>query len=198
MINLLPPSVKQDYVYARRNVALMRWLVACGLACVGLIAIGTAGYIYLQDKAAAYDPKIAHAHASLQTKHLAKAQTEAADISGDLKLAVKVLSQEVLFSKLLRQLGTVTPSNVSLSGITISQTVGALDITAQSTDYNAAAQLAANISDPDNRIFSKADIVNTSCDAKKVGPYKCDVTIRALFANDNPFLFISNDKGSKS
>jgi hypothetical protein len=120
-------------------------------------------------------------------------QKQVTTISNNLKLVVQVLSKEILFSDLLKQLGTVTPSNVILTDLSISQTQGAIDITALTTNYAAATQLQVNLADPKNQIFSKADIVGINCPSDKLGDqYKCTATLRALFATNNPFLFISN------
>jgi Tfp pilus assembly protein PilN len=196
MINLLPPDIKSSYDYASRNVHALRWLVAFAIALVGLGAIGTTGFIYMQHLSKDYQSQISMKESSLKQQKLDETQKAAKDISSSLKLAVNVLSKEVLFSELLKQLGSVTPNNVRLSSLNISQTTGALDITAASTDYKAATQLQVNLADPANKIFSKADIVNISCaSGDGSSSYPCTVTIRALFAKDNPFLFI-NAKGN--
>lgn len=196
MINLLPPDIKSSYDYASRNVHALRWLIAFAIALVGLGAIGTTGFIYMQHLSKDYQSQITIKEDSLKQQKLDETQKAAKDISSSLKLAVDVLSKEVLFSELLKQLGSVTPNNVRLSSLNISQTTGALDITAASTDYKAATQLQVNLADPANKIFSKADIVNISCaSGDGSSSYPCTVTIRALFAKDNPFLFI-NAKGN--
>ena len=196
MINLLPPQIKSGYDYASRNVHALRWLIAFAIALVGLGAIGTTGFIYMQHLSKDYQSQIATKEESLKVQKLVETQKAAKDISSSLKLAVNVLGKEVLFSELLKQLGTVIPSNARLSSLNISQTTGALDITATTTDYKAATQLQVNLADPANKIFSQADLVNVSCSSGDNAPtYPCSVTIRALFAKDNPFLFI-NAKGN--
>lgn len=200
MINLLPPDLKQQYRYARRNVTLRRWLFANLSALVGLAVIGASGYFYLGQIAQSYDDQIASMTESLAKQNLGKTQKEAKEISSDLKLAVQVLSKQVLFSKLMTQLGTLVPSNATLSDFQINQDDSAIDVTAKTADYNAATQLQVNMADPANKIFSKADIVSISCTEGTAtsGPtkYPCTVIIRALFAKDNPYLFIND--GDKS
>ncbi len=194
MINLLPPTTKEQYDYSRRNVHLLHWVVAFAFALVGLLAIGTTGLVYMQHLASNYQSQIEAKNDSLANQKLAQTQAQAKDISNSLKLSVQVLSKEVLFSKLLEQLATVTPNNVTLSTLNISQTTGALDITANTTSYEAATQLQVNLQDPANKIFSKADIINITCSNGNKNKYPCQVTLRALFANDNPFLFINAGK----
>lgn len=197
MINLLPPDVKQSYHYARRNVRLVRWAFAIGFAFVGLIILSIGGLWYLKQTTNEYNQQVAIAEANLEQQDQAAVEKQVQDISGSLKLAVQVLSKQVVFSELLKRLAVVTPNNATLSNLTISQVQGAVDISANTTDYNAATQLQVNLADPANRIFSKADIVNISCVTPTAGTesllsrYPCTVSIRALFATDNPFLFIN-------
>lgn len=200
MINLLPPELKESYRYAYRNVRLMRWVVAGVVSLVGLAALGTGGLIYIQQTTQSYSGQIATAEANLQEQKLASTQTQVKDISNSLKLSVQVLSKEILFSDLLTQLASITPSNAVLTDLTISQSEQAVDISALTTDYNAATQLQVNLADPANKLFSKADIVSITCSNSTSGSgdsqYPCSVTIRALFVTNNPYLFINDGKAS--
>ncbi len=200
MINLLPPDIKDNYRYARRNTRLVSWVVATCLALVGLVALSVGGMWYLKQAVKPYDKQIVAAQANLKEQDQAGTEKKVKEITDNLKLVIQVLSKEILFSQLLKQLAVIIPSNATLSSFNVSQTVGALDITANTTDYNAATQLQINLADPSNKIFSKADIININCTAASGGDsaasakskYPCTVTIRALFATNNPFLFISN------
>lgn len=195
MINLLPPELKEAYRYAHRNVRLVRWTVACGLSLVGLVAISTFGLIYVQQTSRSYDQQIQTAQALLKEQKLDATELKVKDISGSLKLAVQVLSRELLFSKLLKQLATITPRQVILTDLNIAQAQQAVDITALTTNYTAATQLQANLIDPANKLFAKADIVSISCGSSGSTPqYPCIAVIRALFVENNPYLFI-NDGG---
>lgn len=192
MINLLPPDVKQSYRYAHRNVALLRWVTVASLGLLGLVVISVAGFLYMQQISNNYATQIEATQASLKKQNLTHTQKQVQDISSNLKLSVQVLSKEVLFSQLLKQIAIITPQNVSLSNLDINQTSGALDITADTADYNSATQLQVNLSDPKNKLFSKADIQNISCKSNSDNPrYPCSVSIRALFSTNNPYLFIN-------
>lgn len=202
MINLLPPEVKDSYRYAYRNLHLLRWIIALTLGLAGLCAISTAGLIFMKQTSQTYSGQIARAETSLQQQNLPAVQNQVKSISGNLRLAVQVLSKEVLFSKLITQLAAVIPNNAVLTDLTIAQAQSAVNITADTTDYNAATQLQVNLADPNNKIFSHADIVSIICTSTAApgsiqAHYPCTVTIRALFAGNNPFLFI-NDSGQKS
>lgn len=202
IINLLPPETKNQYRYARRNTRLVRWVVAMAFAFVGLAVISAGGIWYLHQTANAAQVQADAATASLKQQNQQEVQKQIKEIGDNIKLTVQVLSKEVLFSQLLKQIAVVTPSNAKLANLTIGQVQGGIDITANTTDYNAATQLQVNITDPANKIFSKADIVSINCSSTgtatdTVSTYPCTVVIRALFADNNPFLFVTNAKKAK-
>ena len=195
MINLLPPDQKETYHYGRRNRALRRWVITVCIGLGGAVLLALGGLVFIRISTNNYETQIATTSAQLQKQNLAGVQKQVTTISNNLKLTVQVLSKEILFSQLLKQLASVTPSNVSLTNLAISQTQGAIDITAQTASYEAATQLQVNLADPANQIFAKADIVAITCSTNANNPgYPCTVTLRALFANNNPFLFISDSK----
>jgi len=196
MINLLPPDIKENYRYAHRNRVLMHWVTVTGFCFLGALLLVGGGYLYLRQSVNTTTKQIAASQQELESQNLTKVQNEVTNISNNLKLVVQVLSKEILFSQLMQHLGTVTPSNAVLTNLNITQTQGGVEIVAKTANYNATTQLQLNLSDPKNQIFSKADIVSITCDATSIDPYPCSVDIRALFATDNPFLFI-NSKGTK-
>lgn len=196
MINLLPPDLKSSYRYAHLNAKLLRWIGVFGLAIIGLVVISAGGLLYLYQTSRSYDTQISSLNRTLKEQNIDEVSKQTEHISNNLKLAVKVLSKEVLFSKLLTHLASITPSNANLTDLNISQEQTGIDITAETTDYNAATQLQVNLSDPNNKLFTKADIVSISCESNSDSgtstKYPCSVVIRALFVKDNPFLFINN------
>jgi Tfp pilus assembly protein PilN len=197
MINLLPPELKTSYRFAHRNVKLRRWVILFVVALFGLGVISTFGLLTLQQSSTHYKNEIASSEAYLRKQKFKETQSHVKDISGSFKLVVQVLSQEVLFSQLLKQIATTMPNNAYLTQLSIGQTKGAIDLTAQTSDYKTATQVQVNLADPANKIFSKADILNITCNGTNIldPRYPCQINMRALFADNNPFLFI-NSKGT--
>jgi Tfp pilus assembly protein PilN len=198
MINLLPPATKKSYAYARRNVVLRRWVTAFVLAFVGLGIIATFGLLTIHQSTKTYNDRIAASEELLKKEKFTETQAQVKDITSSFKLVVQVLGQEVLFSQLLKQIAATMPNGANLTALNISQTKGALDITAIATDYKTATQVQVNLGDPANKIFSKADIISTTCNGTvAIDPkYPCTITIRALFATNNPFLFVNSKQTS--
>jgi len=196
MINLLPPETKEDYRYARRNHQLAHWLTIASVSLLGGILLAAGGYLYLSQSVHSTNQQIADSNQILKLQNLDATQKQVTTISNNLKLTVQVLSKEILFSDLLKQLARVTPNDAILTNLAITQAQGGVDITAGTANYDAATQLQVNLADPKNQIFSKADIVSITCSNNSNNPkYPCTVSIRALFAKDNPFLFINSAKG---
>lgn len=201
MINLLPSELKETYRYGKRNRTLAHWLTITVLCLLGAIALTGGGYLYLNRTITNTTAQLAGSQKQLRTLHETSVQRQVTDISNNLKLATQVLSKEILFSKLLKQLGAVTPSNAILTNLAITQTQGGVELTAETTNYAAATQLQVNLADPKNKIFSQADIENITCSSGSGSAsalYPCSVSIRALFASDNPFLFINDGSRGNS
>jgi Tfp pilus assembly protein PilN len=196
MINLLPPDVKQGSFYARQNTKLLKWCLALVVAILGMGLVVAFGLFYMNQSVHNYTSQIQKTQQQLKAQNLEKTQARIDDISGSLKLVVQVLSREVLFSKLLKQIGSAIPAQASLTDLRIGKVEGAIDLTAITSDYNTGTQVQVNLQDPNNKIFDKADLVSITCSSASTADlrYPCTVTIRAQFAKNNPYLFIQKAK----
>ena len=155
------------------------------------------GILYLQSSERSFQTQITNTSQSLNNQQLDTVQKQAEEISGNIKLTTDVLSRQVLFSKLLRQIGAAMPSNTSLSDLKINKGEKGISLTASAVDYDAATQVQVNLADPKNKIFSKADIVSINCD-KSGSKYPCTVVVRALFGDNASYLFITPKTKAKS
>lgn len=191
MINLLPPQVKLDYRYARRNRHVFKWVMVLLFGILGAVLITAVGFVYLYQLSSSYGRQLETSKEQLRQQNLEQVNTQVKDMSNNLTLAVQVLSKQILFSELLKKLGALLPSNTVLSGLSVSQAQGALDITAKAKDYASATQIQVNLSAKDNGLFSKVDIINIACTDSGAGAYPCTVTMRALFASDSQIAVTS-------
>jgi hypothetical protein len=203
MINLLPPETKRAYYYAQVNTRLLKWILVLIVGIIGLVAVGTYGWINLHRSTTKNQAIVNNLDQTLTANHLPSVEQQILTISNDFSLTVKVLSQEVLFSKLLSRMAAAMPAGANLTALNITNTASGsgLDITAEATDYTAATQVQVNLSDPANGIFSKADLVSISCSSSQNNSstfnsaYPCIVSLRAQFAPNNQFLFINQKAG---
>jgi Tfp pilus assembly protein PilN len=199
MINLLPPEAKENVAYARRNTQLIRWSVALILVIFATIIALTAGQLYISSATASYERQVEQTEEQLKLQKLDDTQKRVKDMSNNLKLVVQVLSKQVFFSSLLQQIGAAIPPGAVLTGLSINQIQGGIDLTAAATDYETATQVQVNLQDPNNRIFQQADIENIQCatdtSSEVTVQYPCTITLRALFSENNDFTFTTDDSG---
>lgn len=196
MINLLPDEMKSSYGYARRNVSLRNWAIILLFSLAGLGGIGTYGLLMMHQQTKAYSAEVTSIQLQLKQDKLEETQKKIQDITTSSKLAVQVLSQEVLFSKLITQIGAAMPTGSFLTGLNINKVAGGLSLSAKATTYTSATQVQVNLSDAANKIFAKVDIDNVSCSTQNNldSAYPCTVSLRALFNTNNQFLFINQGK----
>ncbi len=206
MINLLPPEVREDISYARKNTLLLRWVALLIIVIIGIFIVVFMGQLYINQSSKSYASQIEDAQNALKVQKLEETQEKVKGISSSIKLAVDVLSRQLLFSSILRQIGAAVPEGAVLTGLSIDKVEGGIDLSAAATDYNTATQVQLNLQDPNNMIFEKADIVNVQCNTPSGAVnattgvantsqldilYPCKITVRALFAKNNSFLLIN-------
>lgn len=195
MINLLPPDVKKSFYYARQNTSLLKWLAALVIAIVGVFIIILFGQVYITRATDRLNTDIERSEQSLRDQNLEATQAQVEEISDSLNLVVQVLSDQVLFSKLIQQVGAAIPEGAVLTGLTINQIDGGIDLSADATDYDTATQVQVNLEDPSNEIFASADLISVRCEqggeeASGEENYPCQVNVRALFGENSQFLLI--------
>lgn len=195
MINLMPDNQKDQITFARRNTTLRRWLIANVVGVIGICLIIAAGLLFMTRSTNSWQKQVDDTSAQLQVQKLQETQNRVAEISDSVKLAIQVLSKQVLFSKLLTQIGSAMPNGSSLQSLSIANPEGGIDLTAVATNYQTATQVQVNLSDPANKLFEKADIISVSCQqgAEVEAQYPCQVSIRALFSKDNSFQYITTE-----
>lgn len=196
MINLLPPDYKSNMLYARRNTALRRWISLMLIALLITVLIIGSGLFLMDRSVRKQSREVETASKNLKEQKIDETKAKLDEISADTKLILEVLSREVLFSSLLRQLGAVLPANTELETIQIDKVEGGISLNASAADVDAAAQIQVNLSDPNNKIFSSADIESINCtpaEGDTQQKYPCSARIRALFSKNNPYVYISRN-----
>ena len=197
MINLLPTGYAQDIHYGRQNTVLRKWLFGMAGAILGLVVIFAGGWLYINQQAKTLQANINATQTELTAENLPQVQANAKEITGDIKVINQVLSTEINFSGLIQAIGSDMPPGTILGAISLSKTTGALDLSANALDYPSAAQIAVNLSNSQNDLFSKVDIESINCQSNATSAYKCGVSMRALFANDAKTKFLSVPQDDK-
>lgn len=193
MINLLPPEHAAMIHYGRQNTILRKWLLAAFAAISILIIILFSGWIYINQQAKGLQKSLALTNQQLKAQNLSKVQSDAKEITGDIRVINQVLSTEIRFSDIIQSIGKIMPQGTVLGSLSLSKINGSLDLSANAKSYDAAAQIAANLSDPANGLFSKVDVLNVNC-SSVAQDYRCSTTIKALFSPAAKTKFLSVPK----
>ena len=170
---------------------------------VAMAATVVFGSFYIDSSKNRLSDSIADTQNTITTQKLDETQKEAENISGGVKLIVQVLSKEVLFSKLLQQIGTLMPSGATLSDVQLSSKIdGALDLTANAVSQQAATQVQLNLQDTKNNLFDKVDVISVTCADKAASTssdprYKCQIVLRAQFKTGAGVTFLASPTGVK-
>jgi len=200
MINLLPTQEKDTIKYARYNSQLRRWVVGTLVGLIGVVLVTLGSQFILRQNTHDYELAVASNKASLKQQDQKNTLEKVKNIQDNFKLAIDVLSREVLFSKLLPRVGQVMPSGTVLENLSLNtendQT--AVDLSASAKDFISGSQIQVNLIDPNNKLFKKADLVDVVCnnDKKEPSEYPCKVTMRVLPSDSGEFLLLDN--GSKN
>jgi len=180
VINLLPPAYRQTLRSHRLNTAAKKWLVVIWLSTLGLVLVMGGGWFYMNQQSKNLKQSIASTNQQLTDQNLDQVQQDAKTLTTNIKTINQVLGREIRFSDLIQDIGKVMPSGTVLDSLMLNQVSGALDLSASAKDYASAAQIAVNLSDPNNQIFNKVDIVSISC-SNNASAYPCSGTFKALF-----------------
>lgn len=191
MINMLPGEYVEVIRHSKSNDQLIHWILAVMAAIAGLIVILGFGWLYLNHQNTVLNSDIARGKQQLEEQNIAQVRKDAEQISKDIKTINQVLGREIRFSALMQEIGKAMPPGSILGGLTLTKVDGSIDLTASAKDYTTGAQVALNLSDPKNNIFSRADIVSINCTSADT-QYKCGVVLKALFdkTSQNRFLNI--------
>lgn len=196
MINLLPHETREMLVFARRNTFLRRSVIGLAVGLSILAAVIAGSYFILQQQVNSLEASIKETEASLKEQNETETLNRVKEISDSLTLVVDVLGDQVLFSKLLPQVGAAMPSGTVLLNLSISNELkGAIDLKAGASSHDHASQVQINLEDPNNSIFEKADIVSIECNDPDPR-YPCVVDLRAQFGEDTEFKLLSGTGGS--
>lgn len=198
MINLLPTDYANSIRFGRQNTVLRAWLLGMLAAISGLIMIIGGGWLYINRQSHSFQKNIDATNQQLKVQNLSQVQSDAKEITGDIKVINQVLSKEVRFSDLIQAIGNDMPPRTVLGTLSLTNVSGALDLTAGAKDYASAAQIAANLSDPKNGLFSKVDIIGVNCKSTTNPNYICSITLKALFSSTAKTKFLSVPKTSQS
>ena len=197
MINLLPPDVKAEISYARRNAKLVGWVVALTAVIAGVGFMTAFGVFYIQKNISNQQKVAKIAEERMVSQNVEKTKSELQSLSNNVNTIVQILNKQLLFSKMFTAIGGVLPRGTALNDITLSSAESALDLNIGASSRETATQAFVNISDPKNGFFDKADLITINCSEGTDKKYPCTATIRVTLKTDSSFYFLNSVTGAK-
>lgn len=192
MINLLPHDVKSDIGYARKNKVLFSWiLLLLALLAVMLVIVGI-GMFFITQRANNINRLVAISEQRIVDQDLAAYQKNAETFSNDLNTAVKLLENQLLFSKIIRTIGAVLPPGVVLDTLdySVEDEVLTLNISGKSQkDITTAFENISSSKERSGNLFTNADLLKVDCSSVDEG---CSGSVVVLLNKNSDFYLLNN------
>lgn len=192
MINLTPSDIKKDRNYRRNNLRYSRWIAQSILMLLILNVFMVAGYGLISARQNQLDEKKSSLSEEISNLKLGEVESKYASFVANVSTVTQILSKQILYSDLIKQIGSVTPTGATLNSVSISSKDNALDLNFKINSQDIAPIIQLNLEDEKNNLFSKADIVQLNCPTTAT----CTTQLKAEYKKDFPYLFI-NTLGSK-
>lgn len=144
MINLLPPDIKSQIKFGRRNAALLRYLMLAAALAVVLAAEFALGQIYVNNQIKKAESELAAKNASIaKYRDLeAKAQT----VNSRIISIQAIQGSQAKFSLLLDDLAAATPQGVAITSISLTgDDKKPVRVSATALDYKTALSFRDSI-----------------------------------------------------
>ena len=179
MINLLPPTIKQEIRFSKRNARLVGYLKLTTFLVVILAGSLFTGRWYLDQQAAAADKAVTETEAeSAKYKQL---QDDAKSLNSRLTAIQAIQKSQAKFSILLGDLAQTMPQGTAISSIVLTgDDKKPVKLTVKALDYKTAIGFRDNITK--SKRISAADIDQIQLDQPQPGqPQFYTVTVTFSF-----------------
>jgi len=159
MINLLPPEVKQERSYGRKNIALFGYSAALLATALSTAVIMLLSLQFIGSEEPNLRQNLDADQALVTTLEAEIKSIE--NIATRLETAKKVSERSVKLSELIPQIGAVLPDGVILNALSLTGgTTDSLQLDVDLKEANLAAVLIRNLVESD--LFEAADISSLS------------------------------------
>jgi hypothetical protein len=191
MINLLPSDIKKDIGFARKNKVLWTWIIILWLFLAAVVAIIGFGTFFISQRADNLNRLVDISEQRVKDQNLIEYQKKAEVFSNDLNTAVKLLENQLLFSKIIRTIGSVLPPGVTLGTLDYSVEDEILTLNVQASDQRSISTAFENISNGQEitkNLFTNADLLKVDCNSEE---QKCTGVIVVLLNKNSDFYLLN-------
>lgn len=162
MINLMPPAIKEEIAYARRNAKLISYLKITVLVVLILAGALVGGRYYLDQQTKAVQSQVADKQ--LEMAQYSQAQADATKINQRLSAIAAIQKSQARFSELLDDLAHYMPQGTAITSIGLTgDDKQPIRLTVKASDYKTALSFRDSI--VRSKRISAADIQDIKADA---------------------------------
>lgn len=208
MINLLPNDYKEDVLYGRRNLKLVRWVIIVWAVVAGVLLIAVFGQFYISQSTSKLQTTLQQSQERIAAQKLEQNQTNLESLNNNFKITSQLLGKQILFSDLFIQLGSIIPKDSVVSQIGLTDKIAGGEgvvINIRAASNSAANQAFINISDPKNNLFDDADLleitkVQSGSSAQGdnfLDKYPYSANIQAKFKANSNFIMLNKVKAAQ-
>lgn len=159
MINLLPEEMKEDFHYGRRNSQIIRWLITVIFGILMLLVVAAIGRLTIQT---ARNQTLAQKQVvedQLKTADFDTINGEYSDFSTGLSNVKKLYQQQVLYSRLIRKLGTLLPPGAKITNISIGDKDRAVSLNFDNDSEGMGPTIQLNLTDQSKQVANKTTLL---------------------------------------
>lgn len=114
-INLLPPEIKEQYEFAKKNRSIFSWITSLFFVMVVFTGFSYYGYLFLKEKLEAAESEVSKKEQTIrEDKDIEK---DAKNLSDRLQVYKKIDKERIYWSKAIEEIANRTPSNLYLINI---------------------------------------------------------------------------------
>lgn len=203
MINLLPPEVRENITYGRRNRQLIRWLFAVIIVIGGIGAMTVFGQLFINKNIKSLQAVAEVTKQRMARQNVDGTQKELQALSNNFTTVTQLLSRQILISKIITKIGSIMPNGAYLNDISLSSNSTYIDLNILAKSRDAATQAFININDPKNGLFDKSDLISVNYNVSSGSntgnmDYPYTARIRVTFKTDSSFYFLSSITSNRS
>jgi hypothetical protein len=159
MINLLPDPIKEDMVYGRKNRQIINWIVTAVFGVVILFIIAAVGRLTIQT---ARDQALVQKENMVEQLKVADFDTvseEYGDYVDGLGSVKKLYGQQILYTRLIRKLGTLLPAGARLTNISLSDKDRAVGLNFDNDTDGLGPVILLNLTDQSKQVSDKTRVL---------------------------------------
>jgi Tfp pilus assembly protein PilN len=196
VINLLPSDIKQSIAYARKNSVIWLWVIILWIFLLLIALVISFGIFFINQRANNLNRLVTISDQRVNDQQLKEYQQKAEVFSNDLNTAVKLLEDQLLFSKIIKTIGAVLPPGVTLGTLDYSVEDEILTLNIEASNQRLITTAFENISNGktiSQDLFTKADLLKIDCNPDEG---LCTGSIVVLL-NKNSNFYLLNEALSK-